>query len=98
MTRNRELLKQELLRAQNLSQSAVSGEGFDPRGGFGVALAQIATAGIGAFAQNRAKKELLEQEEGVRDSFETTFPSFKGANFSVATMEAIQLQKRIYKK
>ena len=47
---------------QNLINKAVSGQGFDPQGGWGVAAAQIATAGIGAWAQNRARKDLAEIE------------------------------------
>ena len=93
MTRNRELLKQELLRAQGISQRAISGEGFDPTGGVGVALLQIGTAGIGAFAQNRARKQILEEEEASKEAFETRFPSFKGANLSAATREAIELTR-----
>ena len=47
---------------QEITESAIQGKGFDPRGGFGVAIAQIATAGIGAWAQNRARKDLAEIE------------------------------------
>ena len=47
---------------QNLVNKAISGQGFDPRGGIGVAVAQIATAGIGAWAQNRARKDIAEKE------------------------------------
>ena len=47
---------------QNLVNKAVSGQGFDPQGGWGVAAAQIATAGIGAWAQNRARKDIAEKE------------------------------------
>ena len=47
---------------QEINYSAIQGKGFDPRGGFGVAIAQIATAGIGAWAQNRARKDLAEIE------------------------------------
>ena len=47
---------------QGLINKAISGQGFDPRGGIGVAAAQIATAGIGAWAQNRARKDIAEKE------------------------------------
>jgi hypothetical protein len=47
---------------QEITESAIQGRGFDPRGGIGVAVAQIATAGIGAWAQNTARKELAEIE------------------------------------
>lgn len=47
---------------QEITESAIQGKGFDPRGGWGVAAAQIATAGIGAWAQNRARKDLAEIE------------------------------------
>ena len=63
MATNRELLQRELARAGQITQSAVSGEGFDPRGGYGVLAAQLGTAAIGAFAQKRAKDKILAQEE-----------------------------------
>ena len=47
---------------QGLINKAISGQSFDPRGGIGVAAAQIATAGIGAWAQNRARKDIAEKE------------------------------------
>lgn len=59
MTVNRKLLEQELARAGQVTQSAISGEGFDPRGGYGVLAAQLGTAAIGAFARKRAKDKLL---------------------------------------
>ena len=49
---------------QGLINKAISGQGFDPQGGIGVAVAQIATAGIGAWAQNRARKNMAEIEVG----------------------------------
>jgi hypothetical protein len=63
MTVNRKLLEQELARAGQITERAVSGEGFDPRGGYGVLAAQLGTAAIGAFAQKRAKDKILAQEE-----------------------------------
>ena len=50
-------LLQEVQTGEDITNRAIRGEGFDPRGGWGVAAAQIATAGIGAWAQNRARKE-----------------------------------------
>ena len=63
MTVNRKLLEQELARAGQITERAVSGQGFDPRGGYGVLAAQLGTAAIGAFAQKRAKDKILAQEE-----------------------------------
>ena len=75
-TVDRRLLQQALQQGQQISARAVSGEGFDPRGGIGVAVAQIATAGIGAFAQNRAKKQLAELDQKQQQDFATQFPQF----------------------
>ena len=58
---NSNSLQQEAY-GQALINKAVSGQGFDPQGGIGVAVAQIATAGIGAWAQNRARKDMAEKE------------------------------------
>ena len=63
MAINRKLLEQELKRAGQITQSAVSGEGFDPRGGYGVLAAQLGTAAIGAFAEKKARDKLMQQEE-----------------------------------
>lgn len=92
MAVDRKLLRQALQQGQEISQRAVSGEGFDPRGGVGVAALQIATAGIGAFAQNRAKKALLEDQQNRTASFNAQFPQFAGMNFSPETQEAIALK------
>jgi len=62
MATNRELLQKELQRAGQITQSAVSGQGFDPRGGYGVLAAQLGTAAIGAFAQKKAKDQLIANE------------------------------------
>jgi len=78
MAVDRKLLEQALTQGQNISNRAVNGQGFDPRGGIPVALAQIATAGIGAFAQNRAKKQLAELEQQEQQAFATKFPQFAG--------------------
>jgi hypothetical protein len=58
---NANSLQQEAY-GQALINKAVGGQGFDPQGGWGVAAAQIATAGIGAWAQNRARKDIAEKE------------------------------------
>jgi len=63
MTVNRKLLEQELARAGQIRQAATSGEGFDPRGGYGVLAAQLGTAAIGAFAEKKARDKLMQQEE-----------------------------------
>lgn len=62
MATNRELLQKELQRAGQITQSAVSGQGFDPRGGYAVLAAQLGTAAIGAFAQKKAKDQLIANE------------------------------------
>ena len=77
-TASREALRQALQTGQQISQKASSGQGFDPRGGVGVLAAQLATAGIGAFAQNRAKKQLAELEQQEQQAFATQFPQFAG--------------------
>lgn len=69
MATNRELLQRELGRAGQITQSAIGGQGFNPRGGFGVLAAQLATAGIGAFAQKRAKDKLVAQEQEEQLAF-----------------------------
>ena len=48
MTVNRKLLEQELKRAGQIRQAAISGEGFDPRGGYG----------ISAFSDERLKENI----------------------------------------
>ena len=60
---------------QGLINKAVSGQGFDPKGGVGVAVAQIATAGIGAWAQNTARKELAEKEVGRQQQLSSLLTS-----------------------
>lgn len=63
MAINRELLQKELARAGQITQSAISGEGFDPRGGYGVLAAQLGTAAIGAFAEKKARDKLMAENE-----------------------------------
>ena len=55
MAINRELLQRELARAGQIRQAAASGEGFDPRGGYGVLAAQLGTAAIGAYIEKKAR-------------------------------------------
>lgn len=62
-------LLQEVQTGEDITNRAIRGEGFDPRGGWGVAAAQIATAGIGAWAQNRARKEIAENEVAGQKQF-----------------------------
>lgn len=77
-TTSKEALKQALQTGQQISQKASTGQGFDPRGGVGVLAAQLATAGIGAFAQNKARKQLAELEQQEQQAFATQFPQFAG--------------------
>ena len=63
MATNRELLQRELKRAGQIRQAAISGEGFDPRGGYGVLAAQLGTAAIGAFAEKKARDKLMAENE-----------------------------------
>jgi hypothetical protein len=63
MAINRELLQRELQRAGQIRQAAASGEGFDPRGGYGVLAAQLGTAAIGAFAEKKARDKLMAENE-----------------------------------
>ena len=63
MAINRELLQRELQRAGQIRQTATSGEGFDPRGGYGVLAAQLGTAAIGAYAEKKARDKLMAENE-----------------------------------
>ena len=79
---------------QEITESAIQGKGFDPRGGFGVAIAQIATAGIGAWAQNRARKDLAEIEVNRQTQLSSLLtskgytPESAGAIASLTTPES----------
>ena len=79
---------------QNLVNKAVSGQGFDPQGGWGVAAAQIATAGIGAWAQNRARKDIAEKEVNRQTQLSSLLtskgytPESAGAIASLTTPES----------
>ena len=63
MATNRELLQRELARVGQITQSAISGEGFDPRGGYGVLAAQLGTAAIGPYAEKKARDKLMAENE-----------------------------------
>jgi hypothetical protein len=69
-------LLQEVQTGEDITNRAIRGEGFDPRGGWGVAAAQIATAGIGAWAQNRARKEIAEKEVANQQQFAESYPEY----------------------
>ena len=71
---NSNSLQQEAY-GQALINKAISGQGFDPQGGIGVAVAQIATAGIGAWAQNRARKDIAEREVGRQQQLSSLLTS-----------------------
>tara|TARA_R110000868_G_scaffold125008_1_gene330282 strand:- start:2836 stop:3912 length:1077 start_codon:yes stop_codon:yes gene_type:complete len=79
---------------QSLINKAVSGQGFDPKGGWGVAAAQIATAGIGAWAQNRARKDIAEKEVNRQTQLSSLLtskgytPESAGAIASLTTPES----------
>jgi hypothetical protein len=79
---------------QGLINKAISGQGFDPQGGVGVAIAQIATAGIGAWAQNRARKDLAEIEVNRQTQLSSLLtskgytPESAGAIASLTTPES----------
>lgn len=96
MTVNRELLKQALTQAQEISKRAETGQDFDPRGGWGVLGAQLATAGIGAYAQNKAKRQLAEVEKQSQDAFAAQFPQFAGlaSQLTPETRQAV-IQKQL---
>ena len=80
---------------QGLINKAVSGQGFDPQGGWGVAAAQIATAGIGAWAQNRARKEIAEKEVASQQQFAKQFPQYAdmASQLSPETRQAYTVAK-----
>lgn len=92
MAVDRKLLEQELMQGQEITNRAIAGQGFDPRGGWAVAGLQALTAGIGAFAQNRVKKALAEDLQNRTSAFEGKFPQFAGLNLSPETQEAITLK------
>jgi len=94
MAVNRELLQQELQRARSVSDAATSGQGFDPRGGYGVLATQLATAGVGAYAQNKAKKALLEEDQANQQAFAQQFPQYAtlAPNLSREARDAITIK------
>lgn len=75
---DRKLLQQALANAQNISKTAASGQGFDHRGGIAVLGAQLATAGIGAYAQHKIRKQMAEKEATAQAAFGQQFPQFAG--------------------
>jgi len=68
-------LLQEVQTGEDITNRAISGQGFDPQGGIGVAVAQIATAGIGAWSQNRARKDIAEREVGRQQQLSSLLTS-----------------------
>lgn len=94
MTRRR-ILEQELKKAQGFTEQAISGQGFDPRGGIPVLAAQLATAGIGAFARNRAEKGLIEEELQSQKAFEANNPELAGLGLSRESREKVALRKAL---
>ena len=95
-TVDRKTLQAALAQAQQTQKFAQSGQGFDSRGGAPVALAQIATAGIGAFAQNRAQKQLAELEVQEQQQFAQQFPQFKNlARSTTAPTRQAAIQAQI---
>jgi ribosomal protein L7/L12 len=85
----------QLAYGQGLVNKAVSGQGFDPQGGWGVAAAQIATAGIGAWAQNRARKEIAEKEVASQQQFAESYPEYANmaSQLSPETRQAYSVAK-----
>ena len=85
----------QLAYGQGLVNKAVSGQGFDPQGGWGVAAAQIATAGIGAWAQNRARKDIAEKEVASQQAFAQSYPEYANmaSQLSPETRQAYTVAK-----
>jgi len=94
MAVDRKLLQQALQQGEDITTRAIGGQGFDPRGGWGVAAAQIGTALVGAYSQNKAKKALLEEDQGNQQAFASKFPQFAGlaGNLSRETRDAITMK------
>jgi hypothetical protein len=94
---DRRILQQELQRATGISDIATSGRGFDPRGGAPVLAAQLATAGIGAFAQNKARKQLATQELASQEDFTRANPEFGNiaSQLSPEARENVTLKKAL---
>lgn len=93
---NRRLLQQALQEGQQISRAAITGQGFDPRGGVGTLVAQLATAGIGAYAQNKARKQMAELEQQEQATFAEQFPQFAGlaGQLTPETRQAV-IQKQL---
>jgi len=66
-----------LLKGNEISKFAMDSSNFGSGQARGVGLAaQLATAGIGAWAQNRARKEIAEKEVASQQSFAQQFPQY----------------------
>ncbi len=94
---DRRILQQELARARGISQLAQDPRAFNPAGGAPVFAAQLATAGIGVFAQNKARKELAAQELASQQAFTRVNPEFGNiaSQLSPEARENITLRKAI---
>jgi len=95
---DRRILQQALQQGQQISAQASSGQGFDPRGGVGVLAAQLATAGIGAYAQNKARKQLAELEQQQQQAFARANPELAGlaGQLSPEARENLALKKALF--
>ena len=95
MAVDRKILQQALANAGQIQQRAVSGQGFDPRGGYGVLAAQLGTAAIGAFAEKRARDKLVEQDKQEQAAFGKALPQFAGlaSQLSPETRQALILKQ-----
>ena len=94
---DRRILQQELARARGISQLAQDPRAFNPAGGVPVLAAQLATAGIGVFAQNKARKELAAQELASQQAFARVNPEFGNiaSQLSPEARENITLKKAL---
>lgn len=95
MAVDRKILQQALANAGQIQQQAASGQGFDPRGGYGVLAAQLGTAAIGAFAEKRARDKLVEQDKQEQAAFGKALPQFAGlaSQLSPETRQALILKQ-----
>ena len=93
----RNALQQNLAQSQGISQRAMTGQGFDPRGGSSVALAQLLSAGIGAFAQNRAKKQIAEEANRAESLEDARLASALASKERIAQLSSDKSQFSIQK-
>lgn len=77
---NRELLKRQLARASQIQDLSLNQNVFRGEAGYGGLAAQLATAGIGAWAKNKAEKALAAQELESQQAFAKLNPDL--ANFA----------------